>query len=284
VGDCLAPALLKELRVQALAVSSGGIVIDADRIVPPCRPCLMVSLARSGDSPESTGAVEWMLEKYPDVRHLVLTCNARGRLAQMSEKHPRITVLTLDDATNDRSLVMTSSFTNIAVAGRFLGMLDSPQLYRAMVDGLAAAARGMLLTHGDAIAGVARGRFSRAIFLGSGCRYGAAREAALKMLEMTAGRVFTMPETYLGLRHGPMSAIHPDTLVVCFLASHPLTRAYEADLIRELAAKGLAGRKMILGEAIPAKPSPPTSSLPATWRWNVLACPPPAIRMFPYST
>jgi tagatose-6-phosphate ketose/aldose isomerase len=72
------------------------------------------------------------------------------------------------------------------------------------------------------------------------------------MLEMTAGRVFTMPETYLGLRHGPMSAIHPDTLVVCFLASHPLTRAYEADLIRELAAKGLAGRKMILGEAIPA--------------------------------
>jgi tagatose-6-phosphate ketose/aldose isomerase len=171
VGDCLAPALLKELRVQALAVSSGGIVIDADRIVPPCRPCLMVSLARSGDSPESTGAVEWMLEKHPDVRHLVLTCNARGRLAQMSEKHPRITVLTLDDATNDRSLVMTSSFTNIAVAGRFLGMLDSPQLYRAMVDGLAAAARGMLLTHGDAIAGVARGRFSRAIFLGSGCRY-----------------------------------------------------------------------------------------------------------------
>jgi tagatose-6-phosphate ketose/aldose isomerase len=72
------------------------------------------------------------------------------------------------------------------------------------------------------------------------------------MLEMTAGRVFTMPETYLGLRHGPMSAIHPDTLVVCFLASDPMTRAYECDLIRELTAKGLGWRKLILGENIPA--------------------------------
>jgi tagatose-6-phosphate ketose/aldose isomerase len=252
VGDCLAPALQKELRLPALSVSSGSIMMDAETTVPPCRPCLMVSFARSGDSPESTGAVKWMLEKYPDVRHLVLTCNARGQLATMFGNHPRMTVVTLDDATNDRSLVMTSSFTNMTIAGRFLGMLGCPRQYRTLVEGLATAARGLLTDHADVIADTARRRFSRAIFLGSGCRYGAARESALKMLEMTAGRVFTMPETYLGLRHGPMSAIHSDTLVVCFLASDPLTRAYEADLIRELVAKGLGGRIMILGENIPA--------------------------------
>jgi tagatose-6-phosphate ketose/aldose isomerase len=131
-------------------------------------------------------------------------------------------------------------------------MLDHPQKYIALVDTLANAARRLLVDHSDAIAAIARRPFQRAIFLGSSCRYGAAREAALKMLEMTAGRVFTMPETYLGLRHGPMSAIHSDTLVVCFLASDPTTRAYECDLIRELTAKGLGAGKVILGENIPA--------------------------------
>ena len=65
-------------------------------------------------------------------------------------------------------------------------------------------------------------------------RYGAARESALKMLEMTAGRVITLSETYLGLRHGPMSSVHPDTFIVCFLSSDPQIRGYESDLIREL--------------------------------------------------
>jgi tagatose-6-phosphate ketose/aldose isomerase len=162
------------------------------------------------------------------------------------------TVITLDDATNDRSLVMTSSFTNMVIAGRFLGMLDHPAEYVSLVDGLGRAARGLLADHGDAIARVARLPFTRAIYLASGFRNGAAREAALKMMEMTAGRVFTMPETYLGLRHGPMSAIHPDTLVVCFLSSDPMVRAYECDLIRELTAKGLGAGKVILGENIPA--------------------------------
>ena len=61
------------------------------------------------------------------------------------------------------------------------------------------------------------------------------------MLEMTDGRVKTFPETYLGLRHGPMCAIDDDALVVCFLASDPVARAYEVDLVRELDRKKLGG-------------------------------------------
>ena len=38
------------------------------------------------------------------------------------------------------------------------------------------------------------------------------------MLEMTAGRVIAISETCLGLRHGPMSMVHGDALVVCFLS------------------------------------------------------------------
>jgi tagatose-6-phosphate ketose/aldose isomerase len=101
------------------------------------------------------------------------------------------------------------------------------------------------------LADLAKAPFKRVLFLGSGARFGAAREAALKMLEMTAGRVTTMSETYLGLRHGPMSYVHEDTLVVCFLSSDLTLRAYETDLLRELDQKELGLLKVIVGESVP---------------------------------
>ena len=80
------------------------------------------------------------------------------------------------------------------------------------------------------------------------------------MLEMTDGRVKTFAETYLGLRHGPMCAIDDDTLVVCFLSSDPVVRAYEVDLVRELERKRLGGRKVIVGPTCPRTSSPPATS------------------------
>ncbi len=112
-------------------------------------------------------------------------------------------------------------------------------------------ASALIHEHLGKLAGVAKAPFKRAVFLGSGSRFGAAREAALKMLEMTAGRVTTMCETYLGLRHGPMSYVHGDTLVVCFLSSDPTLRAYEADLVRELDQKELGLLKVLVGEGVP---------------------------------
>jgi tagatose-6-phosphate ketose/aldose isomerase len=117
---------------------------------------------------------------------------------------------------------------------------------------VARAGAQVLLRHSDALAGIGRAAFGAAVYLGSGSRYGSAREAALKMLEMTDGRVKTFAETYLGLRHGPMCAIDDDALVVCFLSSDPVTRAYETDLVRELARKELGGGRVIVGHDVPA--------------------------------
>jgi tagatose-6-phosphate ketose/aldose isomerase len=66
---------------------------------------------------------------------------------------------------------------------------------------------------------------------------GWAREAGLKMLEMTSGRFPVVTETFLGLRHGPMSFVKPDTFVLCLLSNDPLRRSYELDLIDELRSK-----------------------------------------------
>jgi len=248
VGECLAVPIQRALDVPVSAVPSGELLTNLDGHLPPARPGLLVSFARSGNSPESSAVIEEVLRARSTWHHLIITCNGAGRLAQYSTRD-RVHALVLDDRTCDRSLVMTSSFTNMTVAGSALAWLGRGADYRARIERLAAAA-GHILRASDRLANVARQEFRSAIFLGSGARFGAARESALKMLEMTDGRVHTSAETYLGLRHGPMCAVHDDTLVVCFLSSDDVTRAYELDLIRELNRKQL-GTRLLVGHDIP---------------------------------
>jgi tagatose-6-phosphate ketose/aldose isomerase len=211
----------------------------------------MVSFGRSGNSPESCGAIDAVREAVPECRHLVVTCNAQGALATRYGGDARVAAIVLDEQTNDRSLVMTSSFTNMVLAARLLAAPHDPPGHLRRARALARAGGEVLLRLSDSLAAVGRGSFGAVVYLGSGVRYGSAREAALKMLEMTAGRVKTFAETYLGLRHGPMAALDADTLVVGFLSSDPVTRAYEVDLVRELTRKALGARKVIVGHALP---------------------------------
>ncbi|MGI8962788.1 MAG: SIS domain-containing protein [Bryobacteraceae bacterium] len=251
VGDCVRPAIQRHLKVTCQAIGSGMVLTYGSRALPPLRPSLMVSLARSGDSPESVGAVQLLMSREPEVRHLVVTCNSKGKLATRYDNDPRVTVVSLDDRTNDRSLVMTSSFTNMLVAAWALGFLDAPEAYSSLCRQLSSISENVIGAGFDALSSVGRREFRRAVFLASGSGFGAAREAALKMLEMTAGRVSTLCETYLGLRHGPMSYIDRDSLIVCFLSSEPKVRVYETDLLRELDRKKLGLLKLIAGENVP---------------------------------
>jgi len=250
-GECIRLALQKELKTTVQEIAAGTLLTEGGAALPTGRPGLVVSLARSGDSPESAAVLTTLLETEPEIRHLVLTCNPNGTLAAESHGDSRIKAILLDERTNDQSLVMTSSFTNLALAARGLGLLDAPADYRALCERQSRICENLFRTHFDTLTCRAIRGFNRAVFLGSGTRWGAACEAALKMLEMTAGRVATVSETYLGLRHGPMSYIHEGTLVVCFLSSDPVVRAYETDLIGELNRKRLGLAKVIVGEAIP---------------------------------
>ncbi len=250
-GECVAPALQSDLGLPVRAIAGGDLLTHPHSAVLPGRPSLLVSVARSGNSPESAGAVENLLYGETDCRHLFITCNKQGRLAVGYRSDPRTHALILDERTNDRSLVMTSSFTNMVLAARSLGFLDRPSLYQETVHRLSGIAGHLLIRHGQSLADAARDDYGFALYLASGCRFGAAREASLKMMEMSAGRTRTMVETYLGLRHGPMAAVHDDTLIVCFLSGDALARAYEIDLIHELNRKRLGRRKVIVGEEIP---------------------------------
>ncbi|GAA0685918.1 SIS domain-containing protein [Dyella marensis] len=251
IGECLAPTLQQGLGIPAQAIAAGTLLTHWRGVLPPGEG-LLISLARSGDSPESCGVVDRVLADAPAWRHLVITCNANGKLATRYNHDPRVTVLVLDERTNDRSLVMTSSFTNLLLAGSGL-LLDSADVLTGQaVAALAAVVDYLFDEQAVALAELASRNVEGAVYLGSGGGIGAAHEAALKMVEMTGGKVITMAETFLGLRHGPMSSIRPGTLIVGFLSADPAVRGYELDLLRELDRKQLGLAKLVVGEGIPA--------------------------------
>jgi len=200
---------------------------------------LVVSLARSGDSPESIAVVSKIQRALPQVRHIVLTSNPAGRLARW----PGVEVVLLDPRTNDRSLVMTSSYSNLVLAG--LALARPAEVQEALPVLCQSVSEGLPEMEEQARR-LAESPPARAVALASPPLMGAAQEACLKILEMTAGRVAVMAETYLGLRHGPMSFLEAETFVLCFVSSSPFLRRYEEDLMRELPRKKL-GRLVALG-------------------------------------
>jgi tagatose-6-phosphate ketose/aldose isomerase len=250
-AECVRFPLQNALRIPTESISGGALLMYGGNALPPGRPGVLVSVARSGDSPESGGVVELLLGTEPQIRHIVVTCNEQGKLARAWRETRNVRVITLPSETLDKSLVMTSSFTNLLLAVRFLGMLERANEYRALCDKLSQIASQLIRSKFDALARIAAADFRRAVFLGSGSRFAASREAALKMLELTAGRVTTVCETYLGFRHGPMSYVHDDTLIMCLLSSDRTIRAYELDLLLELDRKKLGLLKVIIGENIP---------------------------------
>jgi tagatose-6-phosphate ketose/aldose isomerase len=247
--ECAAAPLQESLGVVARAVPAGAILTHPHGVLPPSGPFLAVSLARSGDSPESAAVVERLVGR-PGVSQLLITCNAEGALARRFGAAPGVASIVLPPETNDKSLVMTSSFTNLVLAARALA--GTSESHRGVASRLAAAGRAVLTRSAAALAALARRAFSNAVFLGGGARLGSAHEAALKMLESTSGRVVTLSDSFLGLRHGPMAAVAPDSLIVAFLSSDPIARAFERDVLLELRRKGLGRWSVVVGDRIPA--------------------------------
>lgn len=220
----------------------------------------IISVSRSGNSPESVAVIARAQRLLPDVRHIVLTCSKEGKLAGW----PGVESIVLNSRTNDRALAMTSSFSNLALAGITLARPADTQ--RALPILCGGWKKGFEEIEAKAIA-IAKEPPARAVALASAPLFGTAKEACLKFVELTAGHVAPTMDSYLGLRHGPMSFVQPDTLVLCFLSSDVSRRRYELDLVRELRAKKLG---KLIGIGVPDAEeglfdeivSTPASSLP----------------------
>ena len=246
IGRAAASSLRQRLGREITAVPTTHFVTHPESHFIAGRPALVVHFARSGDSPESLAAWRFLRRARPDARHLVITCNENGTLRREAARDPGALVLTLPPETNDRSLAMTSSFTSMTLCAIGLGWMEALPDLRRGVEAAAQAARRIIETEAESIEAFALRDFRRACFLGSDALEGAMCEGSLKMLEMTAGRVAVISNSFLGVRHGPQIFIDTDCAVVACLSSDPKVRCYEMDLLRELRRKGQGGSVMAL--------------------------------------
>lgn len=244
IGRSLHHLLRTRWECEVVPVASTSLLTDFPEYLLREKRYLWLSFSRSGDSPEGVAVLERALAENPQISHILVTCNAGGRMSKALEGRANCLSLVLDDATNDRGLAMTSSFTNMVLAGQILAHAWSLGEYEPILRALVGAAEAMLPNAASLASELARTGLKQACFVGSSVLAGAAQECALKLLELTAGKVQTMTQATLALRHGPMAALDRDTLFVSLISSQAQRRRYEIDLLREVAGKEVTGTRV----------------------------------------
>lgn len=244
VGEIVADTLNAAWPAQVRAVATTSLLTHPELYLEAGAPTLLVSFARSGSSPESLAAVELVRELVRDARFLNITCNPAGQLAVRGAGDANVYNLLMPAASCDRGFAMTSSFTCMLLAALCVlgGANGAPRL-----AALAQWGEQALREWAAPVAALAAQPVQRVVYLGSGPLEALAKEAALKILELTGGRVLAMSNTALGFRHGPKSALNAQSLVVLFRSSKALARRYEEDLLDELRRDQVAGAIVTVG-------------------------------------
>jgi tagatose-6-phosphate ketose/aldose isomerase len=238
--------LLSRAFSSVTAIPSTEIIMDPESCFPRS-PFILVSIARSGNSPEGNAVLALADRlRLGLAKHLVITCSADGELSRLAQQRgSRAFTLLLPKESNDQGLAMTASFTSLTIAGLSLAFLHTPAEYAAVIDGLCKAVEPLLVA-GSNLASAESGQgYTRMFFLASRPFFGGALEAHLKVQELSGGTVIAKVEDTLGFRHGPMAAADANSLIVLFLSRSPYRRLYELDLLRELQDKGL-GKRMVV--------------------------------------
>lgn len=190
---------------------------------------LLVSFARSGSSPESKAAVKLADHFSEKCHHLIITCNPDGELANMKVNNGKY-VFCLPDKANDKSLAMTSSFSGMLLSALLIVDIENIESHQTTVRKLSESVTNLINQKIPLFKKVASKKFTRAVFLGSGPLYGIAKEAQLKMQEMSDGIVVGKHDSFLGLRHGPKAVINDETLVCYHFSNDRYVGKYEYDL------------------------------------------------------
>lgn len=249
VGETLAPFLSKELSRPVEAISTTDIVSAPKQYLNKDRPTLIISYARSGNSPESVATCQLGDQLIDNAYHLIITCNKDGALAKMGNVNNRRYVLIMPEETNDRSFAMTSSFSSMMLATALIFKEENKKLENAIK-----LSRELLKAEFlEKIETLSQKSFSRVICLGAGGLLGIAREASLKILELSNGKLDCYFESPLGFRHGPKLIVDENTLVILMISNDGYTQQYDRDLLTEIRDDNIAKNIVNLSEELGIK-------------------------------
>lgn len=233
IGYSLEGSFQRHTGIATVSVSTTHLVTHPGDYLQKEEPTILVSFARSGNSPESVAAVK-LADKICDTcYHLVITCDANGQLAKYESSRDKLNFV-LPPESNDKSLAMTSSYSAMMLSGLLLSRFSSIDGLAGQVASLIACGNNIINAYTPKLAEMAKLDFNRAVFLGSGPLYGTAMEGHLKLQELTDGQVICKNDSFLGFRHGPKAVVDDKTLVMFNFSNVKSVQKYEFDLVKAM--------------------------------------------------
>ena len=247
VGDTCAPYLRHAgdtTLYDFKPIATTDIVSAPRDFLNPDEPTVVVSFARSGNSPESLAAVQVAKTFVKNVKFINITCAPEGRLAVESEGDADQLTLLIPRA-NDKGFAMTGSYSCMTLLSTLIFDTASLEQKTAWVEVMAKLGEDVIAREGE-IAEFLSGDFNRVTYLGSGSFGGLAQEAQLKILELAHGLVATSYDTSMGYRHGPKSFVDDKTLVFVFVNNDEYTRQYDLDILNEINGDQIAAKTIAI--------------------------------------
>ena len=247
IGDALLPVMRGMWR-NVRSVPTTDLITHSEYLLDKERPLLLVSFARSGNSPESVGAVNLANKLCKNVAHVYITCNKNGKLAMQANGEngdqvdllnggkDNILLLLLPAETDGKSLAMTSSFSTMLLTCLMLGHIDTLEQDADEIEKTAKNAEAVINEYEEKLKGIGERPFERGVFLGSGALKGIAEECHLKLQELTDGAVVCKFDSFLGFRHGPKAVVNDKSLVVYLMTDKESVQRYERDLVKQVDA------------------------------------------------
>jgi len=230
IGEVLEGPFQKNTNQTTRAIPTTNLVTHPELYLFRNKPTLLISFARSGNSPESCKAVSLAKNYCNEIYNLIITCNPNGELAKDSNGKNDL-VFVLPPEADDKSLAMTGSFSAMLLTGLLISRINELSFLEEQKNKLFRYGNYFLETYIEEIKKIASLDFDRAIFLGSGLFSGIARESHLKLQELTDGRVICKHDSFLGFRHGPKAVIDDKTLITYLFSNNKYSLQYEVDLV-----------------------------------------------------
>lgn len=251
VGNSVFPYLNEKYNFKVKSYATTDLVSSPKKYLSREKVTLLVSYGRSGDSPESVGALKVANTICHNIYHLVITCNKDGALAKYANHSKNAYAINLSPETLDKSFAMTSSYTNMMLATILCFQLDKiDEIEKVVKEIILSSQKTLAKDWQDINQFVQQYDFKRIVYLGSNCLKGVAQESQLKMLELTQGAVTTMFDSPMGFRHGPKSVVNDDTLTVVYISDDTYTRKYEIDLVKEMSKQKKQNKLLVVGNNI----------------------------------
>ena len=230
IGLTLHGIFNRSLKVHTDAVATTDLVSHPGDYFFSLETIMVVSFARSGNSPESTAVVDLANQLCRKCFHVIITCDPDGQLAKWKSDSTKLLIVLPPEA-NDKSLAMTGSYSGMLLCGLLMTRLKEIANLAPQIDTLHSYGIKILENYATRIKEVAFIDFKRVVFLGSGPLYGTATESNLKLQELTDGNIICKNHSYLGFRHGPKAATNEETLIVFIFSNNPFVFQYERDLV-----------------------------------------------------